>query len=103
MLINGNGVAGDDPRGDFDTLSFPSFPLFSCLPLSVCIGLSRAGDKNARGVEPELPDLGIEALRDDSRRRPLGPMLTLLPELALDLVFLTCCCALINHDDSGPS
>ena len=55
----------------------------------MCTGFSRAGERNARGVERELSDLGVEAFRDTSRRLPRGPMLTLLPELALDLVFFT--------------
>ena len=67
------GVAGEDAREDFDdwldseTYSSPSPVLFSCLPLSVCIGFGRAGDANTRGVEAELPDFVAEGLRAELR------------------------------------
>ena len=78
---NAMGVAGDNERGDFDdwldceTCSSPSPVLFSCLPLSVCIGFGRAGDENMRGVEAELPDFDTEEFREESRRPLFEPML----------------------------
>ena len=60
---------------DSETCSSPPLVLFSCLPLSVCIGFGRAGDENVRGVETELPDFDMEAFREESRRPLLEPML----------------------------